>query len=145
MKLALITSSEQPLYFFPELATALTEKVGDLEIEEFFVPFAFDIPFTANKCTDFDAILACYHYDSEQSGTAALVIEKLVNVELSTGVKIIKAVEPIFDEDLDQEEDVNDFKTELVEKWSNIILGVLYDPSVFKPLPPVTEDENEEK
>ena len=145
MKVALITSSEQPVYFFPELAAVLVERVSDLEIEEFFVPFGFDIPFQAKACKNFDAVLACYHYDSDQTATAALVIDKLVDVELSTGVKIVKAVEPIFDEDLDREEDLAAFKDALVEKWSNMLLGVLYDSSVFKPAQPSDSAESDEE
>lgn len=145
MKVALITSSEQPVYFFPELAAALVERVGDLEVEEYFVPFGFDIPFQAKQCKSCDVVLACYHYDSDQSATAALIIDKLVDVEISTGVKIVKAVEPIFDEDLDREEEVAAFKEALVEKWANMILGVLYDPSVFKPTPEAESDESDEE
>ncbi len=134
MKLALIASSDQSLYFFPELLERLASQVPDIAADEFFVPSALDMPFQAKQCgADVDCVFAFYAYDPENDTYSALLLDKLVNAEIAGNVKVIKALEPLDDGVPESAEELAAFKTDLAEKWSNIILGVLYDPAVFKP------------
>lgn len=134
MRIALIASADQSVYFFPELAKAISEKAPGMSVEEFFVPSAFDIPFQVKQSKDFDLIIACYLFDPETDATTAVdVSSKLVDAELLGDTRVVKMVEGLDPADYDSPDHWDETRIELVEKWSNIILGVLFDSSIFKP------------
>lgn len=137
-RIALITSSEQPVSLFAELAEALHAESKELEFEEFYVPTALDIPMQAKQCSDFDLVFAFYLFDKEEEFKVRILLEGLIKAELENNVKIIKAVEEF--EGIDSEQELQELKHDLVEKWSQIVLGVLFDPEAFKPQDSVGED-----
>lgn len=144
MRLAFITSSDQPVYCFAELAKAVSTKAPGMSVEEFFVPSVYDIPFTIKQSKDFDLILACYLFDSESDASTAIEFtSKLMDVELMGTTRVVKMVEALDSADYDSADHWAELRDELVEKWSNIILGLLFDPTIFKPVNSFEDDEND--
>jgi hypothetical protein len=143
LKIAFITDSEQQLYVFPELIEALSSEVKDLEAREFFVPSALDIPAKCLEALDCELIFVQELFEKEDLKLQVLM-QKLVDFELEHKVKVVKAIEPSELEDALTEEDFTAVKSEFVEKWSQVILGVLFDQEVFKPSMEVSENAEDE-
>ena len=143
MKIAFITDSEQQLYIFPELIEALSSEIKDLEPKEFFVPTALDIPAKCLEALECDLIFVQQLFEKEDLKLQVLM-QKLVDFELEHKVKVVKAIEPSELEDALTEEDFAAVKAEFAEKWSQVILGVLFDQEAFKPSMEVEEEAEDE-
>lgn len=147
MKVAFIADSEQELDVFPDLIDALHSEMKDLEAKEFFVHSALDIPAKCIECKSFDLVFAMHLYsegDEERDFRIRVLREKLADLEIAHGVKVVKAVCPSGLEDALTEEDFEAAKGEFVEKWKAVVLGMLFDDSAFRPKPSAEEDDEEE-
>lgn len=131
MKISLISWKENPFNIFKELSLSLSKRISGLELEERFVPFLEDLPIVAQECSeDSDFIFVFALIDDE--GTVNMVKEKLIEVELKTKIRILKAI----DEDVlsgVEEEDYVDSKLELVENYSDLIVSILFNERSFEP------------
>jgi len=147
MKIAFIADSEQELDVFPDLIEALSSEMKDLQAKELFVDSMLDIPAKCVECRDFDLIFAMHLHaegDDAKDSRIGILLEKLVDFELSHKVKVVKAICPSGLEDALTEEDFDAAKEEFVEKWKAVILGVLFDDSVFRPKPAGDGEDDDE-
>jgi riboflavin synthase len=100
-------------------------------LEKHFVPFPEDLPEMARECAEESDFVFVFGFadDEEQ---AKMLREKLIDVEIATETKILKSV--ITDEfsDLDEEEYLEQ-KNELVKKYSELIVGILFNEERFEP------------
>ncbi|MDO8627035.1 MAG: hypothetical protein Q7K42_01085, partial [Candidatus Diapherotrites archaeon] len=105
MKLHLITCSEQPVDFLPELDEFLISEVSDIDVEIHYVAGALDLPLQAKiSLQTADIAFVTFAYEAEDT-RILMILEKLVQIELETGKKIIKALhESSFNEILTEED-----------------------------------------
>ena len=131
MHISLVGCRESTVDFFPELGKALAKKISGVEVGERFVPFPDDLPVVALECakeSDFVFVFALL----EDEAKAMFITEKLIDVELSSGTRILKAV-LADDFSAEDEDDYIEKKNALVEEYSALILGVLFGESSFRP------------
>lgn len=141
MKVSLISDSESGVNIFPALREKLGEEVADLKFEEAFVPNHLDLPHKALELAENSDLLFVFSLYPKNDFSVEILLEKLVDLELQTGKKIIKAVEELDLEEL-KEAELDEELTALAEKWSTFILNYLYHPEKFIP---ETEKESDEE
>jgi hypothetical protein len=130
MKIAFVGYKENPVEIFKELAKELSKKISGLELEERFVPSLDDLPivaFESSKDSDFIFVFAV-----GEKSELKLVEEKLIDVELQSQTRILKALEEDDFSGLVEEEYYME-KDKLVEKYVEIIVGILFNESEFEP------------
>jgi hypothetical protein len=131
MKISLIGCKESPISIFPELARELSKKISGLELEERFAPELEDIPELALESTkesDFIVVFVIAGDDPLKK----IVLEKLIDVELKSKVRILKAIE----EDSfssSEEEDYLEEKDRLVESLTQKVVDILFNENAFEP------------
>jgi hypothetical protein len=131
MKITFIGYKDNSISFFPQLAKALSKRISGLELEERFVPFAEDLPIVALEASeesDFIFVFALL----DDAKTVDFIKKKLVDVEIVSKTRILKAV----DEDEYsgmEEEDYLDKKEELVTIFSDLIVKILFNEEDFEP------------
>ncbi len=131
MKMAFIGWKDNEISIFKELAASLSKRISGLELEERFVPFLEDLPLVANECAkecDFVFVFALVD-DIED---ARFVKQKLVDVELSTGTRILKAITDDAISGMD-ENDYVEARAELVKGYSDTIVNILFNEREFEP------------
>ncbi len=131
MKISFIAVKDNPINIFKELAEELSKKVSGLELTQRFVPELDDLPIVALEETeesDFIFVFAITDDENEK----LFLDEKLVDVELKTKTRILKAIEQDEFSDLGEEE-YNAEKDNLVEKYIKVILGILFNEEEFEP------------
>lgn len=129
MKITFIGFKDNSIHFFKELAENLSKKISNLVLEERFVPFIEDIPLMAyetSKESDFIFIFVTTDDKDEQN----LIISKLIDVELNSKTRILKAIS----ENISlSEENYFEEKLELSEKYSDLIVSILFNEVEFEP------------
>ena len=91
MKVHFVTTKEQGIDFFPELIALLQAEFPEMVPETYFVPTPLDIPLQAKQCADkADLVVVSFLHDKENK-RVEFILRKLVEIELETGTKIIKA------------------------------------------------------
>ena len=131
MRISLIGFKDNSVNLFAELGKALSKKISGVELEERFAPFAEDIPVIALEASaesDFIFVFALVEEEEE----AAFLRRKLIDVELLTKTRILKAVDADDFSGLD-EDDFGQRKEEYVEKFTALILGILFNERSFAP------------
>jgi len=131
MKIAFIGWKDNEVSIFKELAAALSKRISGLELEERFVPFLEDLPVVAHECAkecDFVFVFALV----EDIEDARFIKQKLVDVELSTGTRILKAVTEDTVSGMD-ETDYIEAKDELVREYTDTIVNILFNERAFEP------------
>jgi hypothetical protein len=134
MNISFVSTKGTPVNIFSDLAKALSKRISGLELEQRFVPFPEDLPGVALECaknSDFVFVFALL----EDEETVRFVKEKLVEVELLSRTRILKAVE-VDDFSGTKEEDFAAKKEELVEKYVDLVVAVLFNESEFEPKDP---------
>jgi hypothetical protein len=131
MKITFIGYKENSINFFPELAKALSKRISGLELEERFVPFAEDLPIVALEASEESDFLFVFAL-LDDSETVGFVKKKLIDVELASKTRILKAVDE--DEYGGMEEEAYlDKKDELVLQFSDLIVSILFNEEAFEP------------
>ncbi len=131
MRISFIGYKENPINFFKELALDLSHKVSGLELNERFVPSMEDLPIVAleeSEDSEFIFVFAVTSDDAER----LLIEEKLVDVELSSKTRILKAIELDDYSDLNEEQYLEE-KDTLVNHYSDVIIGILFNEISFEP------------
>ncbi len=121
MKLLLLSDSKTPVKIFPKVKEIVSEKISNLEIEIAYVPFMVDFPqkvLEAEK--DFDYIFVFSLYD-EETPEIKTVMEKLIEVEIKTGKKIMKILRETDFEGTNKKE-LKSLSKKLTKKWSFFII-----------------------
>lgn len=132
MKISLISDSKTRINFFEELSEKLAEQIADIETEVFFVPFPEDIPAKAKESFESEEADFVFVFSaSEKAAKKELLLSKLIDVELQTGKKVIKAIEKA-DFDLKKEAKEKE-KQKLAKKWAEFLIDYMYKPELFKP------------
>lgn len=131
MKITFIAYKENSIHFFKELARDLSKKISGLILEERFVPEVEDIPFVAQESTkNSDFVFVFLVNDDEEEND--LIKEKLIDIELKTKTRILKVVEnEVFD--YDNEAEYDEEKDNLAEKYSDMIVSILFNERDFEP------------
>jgi riboflavin synthase len=133
MKISFITSAESKVNILPGLVESLSKEIVDLEAEQAFVPSMLDIPLKALEMASTSELIFVFVLYPEKGPEVETLLEKLVDVELQTNTKIIKAVEQSAIEELVDEQELEAEKQTLVERWSKFIVDYLFNPDAFKP------------
>ena len=131
MKISFIGCKESEASIFKELAKALSKRISGLELAERFVPEVADLPFVAMECAKESDFVFVFAF-AESAEQAAYVRDKLIDVEIATETRILKAV--VEDEVSGTDEDsYNEAKDELVKKYADLIVNILFNESEFEP------------
>lgn len=131
MKISLVGNLESPMNIFDDLARDLSKKISGLELEKRFVPFAEDLPEMARECAQESDLVFVFGF-AESEEQAKMLREKLIDAEIASETKILKSVTVDEYSDL-EEEDYRRQKEELAKKYSDIIVGVLFNEERFEP------------
>jgi len=131
MKISFIGCKENGVDIFPALAKSLSKKISGLELEERFVPAFEDMPLVAEECAvESDFIFAFALVGSEEQ--ASYIKDKLIDVEIKTETRILKAVEEDSMSNTN-EENYDEQKEELVKKYTDLIVNILFNEREFEP------------
>jgi hypothetical protein len=130
MKISFVGFKDNPVSIFSELAEGLSKKISGLELSERFVPFLEDLPIVAlEEANESDFIFV---FAVVEENKKDFLLDKLIDVEVKTETRILKAIE--FDEFSDlEEEEFFEQKELLVEKYVDIIVGILFNELEFEP------------
>ena len=133
MKVHFVTSKEQEIDFFPELIALLQQEFPEMQPETYYVPTVLDIPLQAKQCADkADLVVVSFLYDKDNK-RIEFVLRKLVEIELETGTKVIKAFEESDIEELLTDVDRAKERDAKAAKWSEFITNVILYPEKFSP------------
>jgi len=133
MRITLLSDLESEVNLFPEMSEKLKGEVADIELEEAFVPTRADLPKKALDLaqeTDLIFVLSLY---AEKTAAIDMVISKLIDVELKTGISIVKAFEETELFEMESEEEIGLEKDAIAEKWSAFLLKMLFRPDELVP------------
>jgi hypothetical protein len=131
MKIAFVGLKENSINFFPELSKALSKRISGLELEERFAPFPEDLPIIAKEVAE-DADFIFVYAMIEDESLIDMLKEKLIDVEISTKTRILKAVDADEVSGLDEEEYYAK-KEELVIHYADLIVRILFNEEEFEP------------
>jgi len=118
MRIALISDNDS-INILQLMQERLALEIADLTIDLFIVPLKNDLPFKAAELTEaFDLIFVFTSFEKE-SFELSVILQKLIDIELKTGTKIIKAFQEILVEEI---EDIESEKKRLADKWAELLL-----------------------
>lgn len=129
MKITFIGCKDNSIHFFKELSDNLSKKISNLVIEERFVPFIEDIPLLAIESSKESDMIFVF-FTTDEAEIISLLKSKLIDVEMSTKTRILKGIE---NEISVNEEDYFEEKLNLAEKYSDLIVSILFDEKKFQP------------
>lgn len=124
MKLTFIGCKESQIDIFTDLSKNLKKRISGVEIEKRFAPFPEDLPELASESADDSDFIFVFAIIPEKN-KIGLVEEKLIDVELKTKTRILKAIRE--DELSSEEEDFFMEKENLVEEFTQLIIDVLFN------------------
>jgi hypothetical protein len=131
MNIALVGYKDTPVSIFSELGKSLSSKISGLEIVARYAPVPEDLPAIALECAaESDFVFVFALVDDEE--LAVFIKRKLIDVELASKTRILKAVE-LDDVSGLSEELYYAKKDELVEEYSRRIVDVLFNERGFEP------------
>ena len=141
MRIALLSESHCGIKIFPPLREKLLAQIADAEIEEHFVSSLEDLPLKAKELAKSNELVFVFSlYAEDEKSKADMVVQKLVDIEVATGKKIVKAIEESELEDINTTGQFEEERDRLVEKWANLIVKMLFKPEEFAP----QEEEHKE-
>ena len=131
MKISFVGCKETQVSIFKGLAKALSKRISGLELSERFVPEIADLPLVALECAKDSDFVFVFAF-AESAEQAAYVRDKLIDVEIATETRILKAV--VEDELSSADETAyEDSKEELIKKYADMIVGILFNEREFEP------------
>ncbi|MEM0360337.1 MAG: hypothetical protein QXK06_03310 [Candidatus Diapherotrites archaeon] len=133
MKVVFLADSEGGINVFPELIGRLKREIADLETEEFFVPVKEDLPKKAMDLAQEADLVFAFLLCPERNARVDMVVSKLIDVELKTGISIVKAVEESEIFGLESEDELDMEKEAIAEKWSAFLVSLLFHPEEYVP------------
>ncbi|MEK6959028.1 MAG: hypothetical protein AABW59_03220 [archaeon] len=131
MKISLVGIAEPHVAVFKDMAKNLSKRISGLELEERFAPTLEDLPFLCAECaaeSDFVFAFALVEDEAE----VKYMKDKLVDVEIKTETRILKAIEEDDLSSLDEDE-YYEAKEALVKKYCDLIVDVLFNERSFEP------------
>ena len=132
MKVFLVSESGTGINFFPELEALLARRIAGLDCRSIFVPFPEDIPAAVKQVvSEADLIFVFVLYDELDFRIKAL-LDKLIELDMSSKAKIVKVIEESEFEGLDRAR-LEREKQKLAGKWSSFIVDLLFNPDSFRP------------
>ena len=130
MKITFIGYKDSSVDIFPTLGKALKKKISGLELDVRFAPFAEDLPELAREASEESDFIFVFALLSNKANVE-MIEEKLIDVEIETKTRILKAVKE--DDMSSEEEDYIMEKENIVEKYLELILGILFNEKSFSP------------
>jgi len=131
MKISFVGYKESGVNIFPDLAKALSGRISGLSLEERFVAFPEDLPFVALECTkESDFVFVFAFVDNDE--LAEELKQKLVDVEIKSSTRILKAIEAGGISSAEEDEFLEE-KEKLVQKYADLIVAVLFNENEFEP------------
>lgn len=132
MRIFLVSDSKTGINFFPQLEGLLRARIADAEIEQVFVPFPEDVPAAVNNILEEADLVFVFVLYEELDYKVKMLTEKLVDIDMKSETKIVKAVEETW---IDTVEPMlmEQEKEKLAEKWADFIVDRLFKPDSFKP------------
>jgi hypothetical protein len=130
MKISLISTKDTQIKIFPELGKVLGRNISGLELEARYVPFTIDLPFVALECakeSDFIIVFAMVEDEDE----ADYIKKKLIDVELASETRILKAVDVDSVSGLDDSE-FDEEKARLIDELSKTAISILFKERDFE-------------
>ncbi|MBN2067547.1 MAG: hypothetical protein JW744_03705 [Candidatus Diapherotrites archaeon] len=132
MKVFLVSDSKTGINFFPELAGLLEKQVAGLRCQPVFVPFPEDVPAAVSKVVNEADLVFVFVLYAEKDFKIEALLSKLIDLEMNSKAKIVKAIEESDVEGLNEMQ-LSLEKQQLAKKWSKFILDCLFNPGSFKP------------
>ena len=132
MRLFLFSDSKTGINFFPMLEELLHKKIADLQVETIFVPFPEDLPAKAAAVAAESDLAFVFVLYQEKDFKIEALLNKLIDLEMQKGMKIIKAIEESELENFNEVQ-LEEEKDRLAEKWSEFIINYLFKPETFAP------------
>jgi len=132
MRIFLVSDSKTGINFFPMLEQALLKRIADAEIEAVFVPFPEDVPAAVSNVLDEAELVFVFVLYEEMDYKIQTLLNKLIDLEMQSKAKIVKAVEESEIQNLDEMR-LDQEKQKLADKWSGHIIDVLFKPEKFEP------------
>ena len=131
MKITFIGYKDSGVNIFPDLAKALSSKISGLALNERFAALPEDLPFLALESSEeSDFIFVFALLDDEV--LAEKIKAELVEVEVKTETRILKAVEEESISDSDENRFLEE-KEALVKKYADLIVSILFNENEFEP------------
>jgi hypothetical protein len=131
MRIALLSDSRSGINIFPLLGEKLSAKIADVEISAHFVSSPEDLPLKAKELLKSNDLVFVFSFC--EGGRAEMVLEKLVDVEVGAGKKIIKALGESELGDINTREQFEEERERLASKWCDVIVKTLFSPQGFAP------------
>lgn len=133
MKITFIGYKESSVNIFGGLGKALRKKISGLEITERFAPFIEDLPEIAQEATENSDFIFVFALTGEKKNIP-FIEEKLIDVELKTKTRILKAMRE--DEMSREESEFLEEKDNLVDEFTDLIINILFNEKGFAPQDP---------
>jgi riboflavin synthase len=133
MKITFLSDAESGVNVFPELFNKLKGEIADIETEEVFVPARDDLPKKAMDLAQETDMIFVLLLCPERNARVDLVVGKLIDVEIKTGISIVKAVEETDISSLESEDELDMEKEAIAEKWAAFLASLLFHPEEFAP------------
>ena len=133
MKVCLICDSETIVNILPDVEKKLKEEILDIKCSVDYSPSRLDIPLKIQQNAKKADIFFVFVLYPKKTTDISILQNKLVDLELSSGKPIIKA---IIESELEEIADSNELEEErqaLVAKWANYILRFIKKPGSFAP------------
>lgn len=113
MRIALVSDAKSNPDFFPGLANELSGQVLGIETTEKVAAFPADIPLEAKRLAANCG--AIFVFSEVEQALLPVIIGRLLDIELETGVKIIKAVRTKRESEGEKEETAAEFAQLIIE------------------------------
>lgn len=133
MKITFLSDAESEVNLFPEFSAKLRAEVADIELEEVFVASKEDLPKKALDLSQEAELIFVFTLFPERTAKIDMVLEKLIDVELKTGISIVKAFEESEVFEMESEEEIGLEKDALAEKWASFLVRLLFHPDEIAP------------
>jgi len=130
MRVLLVSDSNTGINFFPLLEAILRKKVAGIDVRQVFVPFPEDIPAAASREQKDAALVFVFVLFEEMDFKIEALMNKLMDLEIKSKKRIIKAVEEDWVGGMDEIR-LEQEKNNLAEKWAEFILDSLFRPEKF--------------
>jgi len=130
MRIVCISSKDSLYDVINELKEKLEKEIANTDVELHYVQRHLDIPANVLQVKEADLIFVFVGYE-ELDLEVKTTMERLVDVDMKTDIRIVKAFEEVGVTEDDEERKVKE--KELADKWVAEITSLLFHPERLKP------------
>lgn len=139
MRITLLMGGLVPVDFLAPLARFLRSKMADAEVDQAFLPSVLDLPLAVKEASGDSELVFVFLWSKKLSALDELALGKIVDVELATGVRVLKGWGVVSSASAAGDEAVE----KLASRWGQVIVDWVTNPSSFIPGKPLVEDDEE--